>query len=186
MVLGVLAFAPRLARTLGRYPAALDSILDARFLQDLDAESGLLKHLITEVAEAGDFETAMNVVRRVHREQMFRIGVQTLTGRAGAAAAGRAYTALADGAMQALGPVAMAEAVRMGGTMAGGVAVVAMGKAGSREMTAASDLDLITIYDAPLEATSTGRGWSPEVFSFALHPAADRRPVVAYGRGRSV
>lgn len=164
MVLGVLAFAPRLARTLGRYPAALDSILDARFLQDLDAESGLLKHLITEVAEAGDFETAMNVVRRVHREQMFRIGVQTLTGRAGAAAAGRAYTALADGAMQALGPVAMAEAVRMGGTMAGGVAVVAMGKAGSREMTAASDLDLITIYDAPLEATSTGRGWSPEVF----------------------
>tara|TARA_R110000787_G_scaffold144567_2_gene258376 strand:- start:5066 stop:7951 length:2886 start_codon:yes stop_codon:yes gene_type:complete len=164
MVLGVLAFAPRLARTLGRYPAALDSILDARFLRDLDAESGLMGQLVAEVAEAEDFEAAMNVVRRVHREQMFRIGVQTLTGRAGAAAAGRAYTALADGAMQALGPVALAEAVRMGGTMAGGVAVVAMGKAGSREMTAASDLDLITVYESPPEAVSTGRGWSPEVF----------------------
>ena len=52
----------------------------------------------------------------------------------------------------------------MGGTMAGGVAVVAMGKAGSREMTAASDLDLITVYESPPEAVSTGRGWSPEVF----------------------
>lgn len=52
----------------------------------------------------------------------------------------------------------------MGGAMSGAVAVVAMGKAGSREMTAASDLDLITVYDAPAEATSEGRGWSPEVF----------------------
>ena len=164
MVLGVLAFAPRLARTLGRYPAALDSILDARFLQDLDADSGLMGQMIAEVAVADDFEAAMNVVRRVHREQMFRIGVQTLTGRAGAAAAGRAYTALADGAMQALGPVALAEAVRMGGAIAGGVAVVAMGKAGSREMTAASDLDLITVYESPPEATSADRGWGPEVF----------------------
>jgi glutamate-ammonia-ligase adenylyltransferase len=31
LVVGVMAFAPRLARTLGRYPAALDSMLDARF-----------------------------------------------------------------------------------------------------------------------------------------------------------
>lgn len=164
MVLGVLAFAPRLARTLGRYPAALDSILDARFLRDLDADTGLMSQMIAEVADAGDFEAAMNVTRRVHREQMFRIGVQTLTGRAGAAAAGRAYTALADGAMRALGPAALAEAVRMGGAMAGGVAVVAMGKAGSREMTAASDLDLITVYESLPETTSAERGWSPEVF----------------------
>ncbi|MGV9005643.1 MAG: bifunctional [glutamine synthetase] adenylyltransferase/[glutamine synthetase]-adenylyl-L-tyrosine phosphorylase [Brevundimonas sp.] len=164
MVLGVMAFAPRLARTLGRYPAALDSILDARFLRDLDADTGLTEQLIAEVGAADDFEAAMNVARRVHREQMFRIGVQTLTGRAGAAAAGRAYTALADGAMRALGPAALAEAVRMGGTMAGGVAIVAMGKAGSREMTAASDLDLMTVYEAPAEAVSSGRGWSPEVF----------------------
>ena len=34
-----------------------------------------------------------------------------------------------------------------------------MGKLGSREMTAASDLDLILIYDFPAEAgKSTGRG----------------------------
>ena len=164
MVLGVLAFAPRLARTLGRYPAALDSILDARFLRDLDTDTGLMEQLIAEVASAEDFEVAMNVVRRVHREQMFRIGVQTLTGRAGAAAAGRAYTALADGAMRALGPAALAEAERMGGAMSGAVAIVAMGKAGSREMTAASDLDLITVYEAAPEAVSGDRGWSPEVF----------------------
>ena len=164
LVLGVLAFAPRLARTLGRYPAALDSILDAHFLEDLDADVGLLAQMIDEVQAADDFEAAMNVVRRVHREQMFRIGVQTLTGRAGAAAAGRAYTALADAAMRALGPAALAEAERMGGVMTGGVAIVAMGKAGSREMTAASDLDLITVYESPPETTSADKDWSPEVF----------------------
>tara|TARA_R110002051_G_scaffold3433_2_gene18525 strand:+ start:3711 stop:6470 length:2760 start_codon:yes stop_codon:yes gene_type:complete len=164
VVLGVMAFAPRLARTLGRYPAALDSILDARFLRDLDEDSGLLAQLEFEVAAADDFEMAMNAVRRIHREQMFRIGLQTLTGRVGAAAAGRAYTSLADGTMRVLAPAALAEATRMGGAMTGGVAMVALGKAGSQEMTAGSDLDLMTVYEARPEAVSEGRGWSAEVF----------------------
>ncbi len=39
-----------------------------------------------------------------------------------------------------------------GAVRGGRVAVVAMGKLGSREMTAASDLDLILIYDFPPDA----------------------------------
>jgi glutamate-ammonia-ligase adenylyltransferase len=42
--------------------------------------------------------------------------------------------------------------------------VVALGKAGSREMTASSDLDLMTVYDAPPEAVSEGKGWAAGVF----------------------
>jgi len=121
--------------------------------------------MIAEAAAAPDFEGALDAARRVHREQMFRIGIQTLTGRAGPAAAGRAYTALADAVMAALAPAAMAEAVRQGGVLPGGaVAVVALGKAGSREMTASSDLDLMTVYDAPPEAASDGKGWAAGVF----------------------
>lgn len=165
LVVGVMAFAPRLARTLGRYPAALDSMLDARFGQAIDEDSGLVDQMIAEAAAAPDFEGALDAARRVHREQMFRIGIQTLTGLAGPEAAGRAYTALADAVMAALAPAAMAEAVRQGGVLPGGaVAVVALGKAGSREMTASSDLDLMTVYDAPPEAASDGKGWAAGVF----------------------
>lgn len=165
LVVGVMAFAPRLARTLGRYPAALDSMLDARFGRAIDEDSGLVAQMQADAAAAPDFETALDIARRVHREQMFRIGIQTLTGRAGPEAAGRAYTALADAVMAALAPAAMAEAVRQGGTLPGGaVAVVALGKAGSREMTASSDLDLMTVYEAPAEAASDGKGWAAGVF----------------------
>jgi len=165
LVVGVMAFAPRLARTLGRYPAALDSMLDARFSRAIDEDSGLVDQMRADAAAAPDFETALDAARRLHREQMFRIGLQTLAGHAGPEAAGRAYTALADAVMDALAPAAMAEAVRQGGRLPGGaVAVVALGKAGSREMTASSDLDLMTLYDAPPEAVSDGKGWAAGVF----------------------
>ncbi|NJC40171.1 glutamate-ammonia-ligase adenylyltransferase [Brevundimonas alba] len=165
LVVGVMAFAPRLARTLGRYPAALDSMLDARFTRSIEEETGVVGQMALDAAAAPDFETAMNVVRRVHREQMFRIGVQTLTGRVGPEEAGRAYTTLADACLRALAPAAMAETVRQGGALSGGaVAVVALGKAGSSEMTASSDLDLMTVYDAPADATSDAKGWAAGVF----------------------
>ena len=162
-IVGVMAHAPRLARTLGRRPAILDSVLDARLYLDLDQDSGVVGQMLAEAA-AADFEEAMNVVRRVHREQAFRIGLQVLTGRAGAEAAGRGYTALADAALHALSEAALREVVRQGGEMDGAVAVVALGKAGSREMTAGSDLDLMTLYRADPEATSSVKGWSPDVF----------------------
>ncbi|WP_242914913.1 bifunctional [glutamine synthetase] adenylyltransferase/[glutamine synthetase]-adenylyl-L-tyrosine phosphorylase [Brevundimonas pishanensis] len=165
MVVGVMAFAPRLARILGRQPQALDGVLDARFLIPLGEDTGVVDQLIAEAAEAGDFENAMNVVRRLQREQAFRIGMNVITGRASAVQAGLTNTSLADGCMKALSPAALAEAERMGGKLAGGeVAVVALGKAGSREMTAGSDLDLMTIYNAPADAVTDAKGWGAETF----------------------
>ena len=165
LVVGVMAFAPRLARALGRYPAALDSMLDARFARDLEEDSGLTEQMLAEAEAAPDFEAAMNAVRRIHRDQMFRIGLQILTGRAGPEAAGRALTKLADAVMAALAPAALAEAERQGGTLPGGrVAVIALGKAGSREMRASSDLDLMTLYEAPADVVSSGKGWAAGVF----------------------
>ena len=163
-IVGVMAFAPRLARTLGRYPAALDSMLDARFETELGIDTGLFDQMEREAAEAGDFEGAMNAVRRLHREQMFRIGMQTLSGRIGPQAAGRGFTNLADAVMRTLSAAALAETERLGGTMPGAVAVIALGKAGSGEMTAGSDLDLMTVYDAPPEAVSAKKGWAADVF----------------------
>ncbi|WEK58314.1 MAG: bifunctional [glutamine synthetase] adenylyltransferase/[glutamine synthetase]-adenylyl-L-tyrosine phosphorylase [Candidatus Brevundimonas phytovorans] len=164
LVVGVMAFAPRLARALGRQPQALDGILDARFLTALGTDTGLADQVVREAHEAGDFEGAMNAVRRLHREQTFRIGMHVVTGRTTAEQAGLTNTSLADACMRGLAPAALAEAERMGGAFEGAVAVVALGKAGSREMTAGSDLDLMTVYAAAPEAVSAGKGWSADLF----------------------
>ncbi len=165
MILAVMAFAPRLARTLGRYPAALDSMLDSRFHAQLGPSTGLFDQMADEAAGAGDFEGAMNAVRRLHREQQFRIGIQTLSGRVSPETAGRAFTNLADAVIRVLADAAMAETVRIGGSMTGASAVIALGKAGSGEMTAGSDLDLMTVYEAPFEALSSIKGWTADVFN---------------------
>ena len=165
MVVGVMAFAPRLARILGRHPQALDGVLDARFQIPLGEDTGVASQLVEEAAQAGDFENTMNVVRRLHREQAFRIGINIISGRASPQQAGWTTTSLADACMKALAPAALAEAERIGGKLEGGeVAVVALGKAGSREMSLGSDLDLMTIYSAPSDAMSEIKGWGSETF----------------------
>ncbi|CAN5204169.1 bifunctional [glutamine synthetase] adenylyltransferase/[glutamine synthetase]-adenylyl-L-tyrosine phosphorylase [soil metagenome] len=165
LIVGVMAFAPRLARTLGRYPAALDSMLDARFQIPVGPNTGLFAQMEAEAKAAGDFEGAMNAVRRLHREQAFRIGMQTLSGRIGPGAAGRGFTNLADAVIGVLADAALAETRRLGGAMPGAVAVIALGKAGSREMSAGSDLDLMTVYEAPADATSTDKSWTADMFN---------------------
>ena len=164
LIVEVMAFAPRLADTLARRPAALDAMLDPAFFGDIDPEEDR-QALRAAAARAGDFESVMDTVRRQHREQAFRVGVQVMSGSAGAEAAGRAFAGLADASIEALAPAALAEASRMGGAFAGEVAVVALGKCGSREMSAGSDLDLMTLHRAAApDALSEIKGWPAEVF----------------------
>ncbi len=163
LVVEVMAFAPRLASTLARRPAALDALLDHDFFDPLG--EGDLDRLAQAVVTAGGFEAAMDAARRAHRDLAFRIGVQVLAGTTDAAATGRAHTALADACLRALAAVSLAEVERIGGAFEGEVAVVALGKAGAREMTARSDLDLMTLYrPAAPDTASAGRGWGAETF----------------------
>jgi glutamate-ammonia-ligase adenylyltransferase len=163
-VVQVMAFAPRLANTLARRPAAIDVMLDAAFSHAIDlAEDRTVFHAAVENAEG--FEAAMDAIRRLQREQAFRIGVQVMNGSASAETAGKAFADLADLCIQALAPAALAETVRLGGEFAGDVAVIALGKCGSREMSAGSDLDLMTLYRArdPAAASSL-KGWDAAAF----------------------
>jgi glutamate-ammonia-ligase adenylyltransferase len=163
LVVRVLAFAPELARTLARRPAALEALFDPEFLDPIAPDE--LASVIQAARQADGFEAAMDAVRRIHRDQGFRIGVQVMSGAASADEAGRAFAELADACIRALAPAALAEVERIAGAFPGEVAVVALGKCGSREMTARSDLDLMTLYrpGAP-EATSSIKGWSAETF----------------------
>ncbi|MEO8926792.1 MAG: bifunctional [glutamine synthetase] adenylyltransferase/[glutamine synthetase]-adenylyl-L-tyrosine phosphorylase [Caulobacteraceae bacterium] len=161
LVVRITALAPRFARTLARRPAALDALLDPSFFSPIAPPL----ELPAAIAAADSFEAAMDVARRLHRERAFRIGVQVLGGVADAREAGPAFADLADALIEGLAQASLHEVERAAGPFPGETAVIALGKCGSREMTAASDLDLMTLY-RPLKdgATSAGRDWSAETF----------------------
>jgi [glutamine synthetase] adenylyltransferase / [glutamine synthetase]-adenylyl-L-tyrosine phosphorylase len=163
LIVRVLAHAPELARTLARQPAMLEALFAPDFFTPMQAED--VRAVEEAVAAADGFEAAMDEARRAHREQSFRIGVQVMSGTSSAEEAGRAFAELADACIRALAPVSLAEAERIAGAFPGEVAVVALGKCGSREMTARSDLDLMTIYrPGDPAAASALKGWSAETF----------------------
>ncbi len=164
LIVQVMAFAPRLAMTLARRPAAIDAMLDSSFFSPIDIadDHALMRNV---VAHAEGFEGVMDAVRIVNREQTFRVGVQVMSGAASAVVAGKAFTDLADVCIDALASAALAETERLGGAFPGDVAVVALGKCGSKEMSAGSDLDLMTLY-RPHDpaAMSTLKSWDAVTF----------------------
>jgi glutamate-ammonia-ligase adenylyltransferase len=88
-----------------------------------------------------------------------------MSGAASAVVAGKAFADLADLCIDALAAAALAETERLGGAFAGEVAVVALGKCGSREMSAGSDLDLMTLYRAADPAAGSQiKGWDAATF----------------------
>ena len=164
LLVRVMAYAPELASALARRPVALDALLDASFFAPLDPREAA-EALQSAVNQTRSFEAAMDAARVARRDGAFRIGVQVMSGAADAREAGRSFAALADACLHALGPAALRETTRLGGDFPGEVAVVALGRAGSREMTARSDLDLMTLYTvASPAAASAEKGWSAESF----------------------
>ena len=158
LIVQVMAFAPRLAATMAKRPTALDALLDPSFFGPIETPA-------VAPWDPADFEGAMDAARRLFRDQSFRIGVRVMSGSADARDIGRAFAELGDLIIGDLAPAALAETERLGGAFPGQVAVVALGKAGSREMTAKSDLDLMTLYaaDGPVAHSAT-KAWSADTF----------------------
>jgi glutamate-ammonia-ligase adenylyltransferase len=158
LVAGICGSAPNLAAYLARSPGVLDALLDPGFLGSLPSRGQLEGMLSAQLLAARGYEGALDAARRFAKEQIFRCGVQIIEGTLDATAAGPAFAAIAETAVGGLVKASEAELAPTVGRIANGAfCVVAMGKLGGREMTAASDLDLIFIYDAPSDAVSDGR-----------------------------
>jgi glutamate-ammonia-ligase adenylyltransferase len=166
----VLGSAPRLAQVIASRPHVLDAAIDPGRVKDFDEsldEGPMQKRVEAYIAQAHGYEDALNRARDFAAEEMFLIGLNLLSGRLDPDRAGRAYSALAQGLVgPLLARVSEALAVEFGRVRGGRVAVVALGKLGSREMTAASDLDLIVIYDFPADA---GESDGPKPLGAALY-----------------
>ncbi|HWA91732.1 MAG TPA: bifunctional [glutamine synthetase] adenylyltransferase/[glutamine synthetase]-adenylyl-L-tyrosine phosphorylase, partial [Rhizomicrobium sp.] len=147
LVAEIAGAAPKLSAHLAQRPATLDALLDADFLKVLPTRAALDATLGDLIARATDYEAKLDAARRFAGEQIFRVGVQIIKGAVKASEAGPALANIAECVVSALlGAVEHETAKHIEG---GRFAVIAMGKLGGREMTAASDLDLIFVYDAP-------------------------------------
>jgi len=152
----VLGSAPRLAQVIATRPHVLDSAIDparGNHFEESLGEEDMHKRAEAYVAQARTYEEGLDRARGFAAEEMFLIGLNLLSGRLDPDRAGKAYSALAQGLVGTmLKRVEDAFAADHGAVGGGRMAVLAMGKLGSREMTAASDLDLILIYDFPADA----------------------------------
>ena len=150
----VLGASPSLADHLARVPAALEGLL-----APIDPDPDPARTLGRRLADARTVEDTIAIIRSHVRGEEFRLCVAQLEGWLDVDAAGLARTALADAALAALlGPVLADHAARHGRVRGGAMAVVALGKAGSREMMAGSDLDLMLIYSHPPGVTESSGG----------------------------
>jgi glutamate-ammonia-ligase adenylyltransferase len=147
LVAEIAGSAPRLSAHLAQRPATLDALLDADFLKVLPARAALDAALGDLLARASDYEAKLDAARRFASEQIFRVGVQIIQGSIDAFEAGPALANIAECVVTGL--LAAVESETGKRIDGGRFAVIAMGKLGGREMTAASDLDLIFVYDAP-------------------------------------
>jgi glutamate-ammonia-ligase adenylyltransferase len=148
LIVLVLGIAPRLADTLARNPQAMDALVDPSFFGALPNDAELGERLDAALEQSRYDEDLLERIRMFGLEYMFLIGVRILSGTLTARAAGQAFAQLADAVIRAVHRAVMADFALAHGHVRGEeTAVLAMGKLGGREMTAASDLDLILIYD---------------------------------------
>jgi glutamate-ammonia-ligase adenylyltransferase len=148
LIADIMGTAPRLARVLSRRSHIIDAVLDPGFFGDLPSLETLRVLISQDLDQSQDYQDCLDRARRIGQEQAFLIGVRILSRTIGADQAGGAYACLAQSLIQSLQGQVEQELIRQHGRIKGGGAVViAMGKLGGMEMTAASDLDLIIVYD---------------------------------------
>jgi len=161
LIATIMGAAPRLAQIITRRPHVFDGLLDPALMTDLPTKAYLAARLSAFLEGITVYEFVLDRLRIFAAEQKFLIGVRLLAGSIDAARAGRAFSALADLTIAAALDAVSAEiAVRHGKVPGGRVAILGLGKLGSRELTAGSDVDLILLYDHD-EASEDSDGEKP-------------------------
>jgi glutamate-ammonia-ligase adenylyltransferase len=145
-----------LSERLAAHPLLLDELLDSRAAGPVPDEAQVAA-LVAAVPHAGDTEAALNALNELRQAIGFRVGLATLGQRLPAGDAAHRLAALAEGLLVATLDVAEADIIAAHGRVPGaGLAVLGYGSLGGRELGFGSDLDLVFLHDAPVDASSDG------------------------------
>jgi glutamate-ammonia-ligase adenylyltransferase len=160
----IMGSAPGLAAHLARRTLLLDSVLSPDFYRPLPSAREMTAELASVLAHVDHEQDILDLARRWANDRRFQIGVQQLKHIVRPAEAGLAYSDVAAATISALcDRVEQRFADVHGGFRGQRLAVLGLGKLGSREMSATSDLDLIFVYDIPsdLETSDGAQPLSP-------------------------
>ena len=144
----ILGSAPRLADIVALRPHLLDAIIDPAFVEPIPNATLLTERIAASVGTPELTEDFLDRLRDTGQHEMFLVSVRMLSGVLSPEQAGEAYSAIAEALIRiALDDVKRRFAQDHGVVKGGRIAVLGMGRLGSREMTATSDLDLVMLYD---------------------------------------
>ncbi len=144
----IITSAPALRETIAARPHVFDALLDPAFFDEVPDKEMMAERLAMFLADCEAYEDLLARLRIFAAEQRFLVGARLLSGVVDVAEAGPAFSNIADVVLAAtLDGVAQAFAERHGHVAGGRIALLGMGRLGSRELTAGSDVDLILIYD---------------------------------------
>ncbi|MDH7791970.1 bifunctional [glutamine synthetase] adenylyltransferase/[glutamine synthetase]-adenylyl-L-tyrosine phosphorylase [Ochrobactrum sp. AN78] len=144
----IMSAAPRLAEIITRKPHVFDGLLDPAIFSEVPTRTYLEERLRAFLGAATDFEEVLDRLRIFAAEHRFLIGIRLLTSAIDGVRAGRAFSDLAELMIGKAFEVVEAELQRRHGKVKGAkVVLLSMGKLGSRELTAGSDVDLILLYE---------------------------------------
>ncbi len=144
----LLGTAPRLADTVAQAPHVLDALIDPAFGIPFNDDAAIGEQVRQIIGTPSDHEDFLDRVRDAARQMRFITGARLLSDILSPAQAGEAYASIADAmirvSFEAVRKVFEAEHGVVPGAR---IAVLGLGRLGSRELTATSDLDLVVTYD---------------------------------------
>ncbi|MCH8685198.1 bifunctional [glutamine synthetase] adenylyltransferase/[glutamine synthetase]-adenylyl-L-tyrosine phosphorylase [Pedomonas mirosovicensis] len=153
----VLTVAPPIADALRRTPELLDTLLDPGAAITLSDPTLLAESLELRLKRFDDLEGKLDEARRWVAENQFLIGVGLLERSITPENARAAYSRLADLIVPALADAAQEAFSRRHGRVPGAdLIILALGRFGSANLTAGSDLDLVFLYTGEHDTPSDG------------------------------
>ncbi|HZW48182.1 MAG TPA: bifunctional [glutamine synthetase] adenylyltransferase/[glutamine synthetase]-adenylyl-L-tyrosine phosphorylase, partial [Microvirga sp.] len=144
----LLGTAPRLANTVAQSPHVLDVLIDPAFGIPRVDEAAIEEQVRQIIGNPEIYEDFLDRARDAARQMRFITGARLLSDIISPAQAGEAYAAIATATIRASFERVRQEFEADHGVVPGAkVAVLGLGRLGTKELTAGSDLDLVVIYD---------------------------------------
>ncbi|MCA8889981.1 MAG: hypothetical protein KDA46_14200, partial [Parvularculaceae bacterium] len=163
----IMTVSPYLAREVAKRAYLAEALIESSWPDPLPTREELADRLSHRLAAADGFEATVNAARRWASEESFSVSAQLIVELISAQEAAERFTLIAEASLAAMLEIAKGETERQFGTIDGAIVIAALGRLGARTMTAASDVDLMFIYDAGEGARAAGTQGLDAVTYFA-------------------
>jgi len=152
----VVARSAWLSERLVEHPLLLDELLDHRVAQAFPNHAQL-QAMAKQALSIGDTELALTALNEMRQSLSFRIAQATLFQEQAASESAERLALLAEVILQAVHELAKVEIQASHGFIDGaGFAIVGYGSVGAKELGFASDLDVVFLHNAAVNAASNG------------------------------